>query len=70
MFDNLHDDRHSDPKRRPLFSRVLIDLQSDQAKMISWSMEDIGMATTDATVLGGSLSAGKNLFVLLQNTYI
>ena len=46
-----------------------MDLQSDQANVLSWSVEDLGMADSDATVLGGSLSAGKNLFVMQQNTY-
>lgn len=74
VYDNLYilelyNDRHSDPKGRPLFSRILMDLQSDQANMLAWSVEDLGMSDSDATVLGGSLSAGKNLFILLQNTY-
>ena len=51
-----------------MFSRVLMDLQSDQAKLLSWDMEDLKLAT-DAMVLGGALSAGKNLFISLQNTY-
>ena len=68
----LHDTsyyRHSDPKRRPLFGRILMDLKSMRPKMLSWSVEDLTAAPSDATVLGGSLSAGKNLFLLLQNTY-
>ena len=54
---------------RPLFARILIDLRSNQETMLSWSQEDLAMASKDATVLGGPLSAGKNLFVSLQNTY-
>ena len=46
-----------------------MDLKSMQPKMLSWSAEDLTAAPSDATVLGGSLSAGKNLFLLLQNTY-
>ena len=65
----IYNDRHSYPKGRPLFNRIVMSLQYYQANMLSWSVEDLVMADSDATVLGGSLSAGKNLFVLLQNTY-
>ena len=61
--------RHSEPKMRPLFGRILMDLRSNQETMLSWSPEDLAVASSDATVLGGPLSAGKNLFVSLQNTY-
>ena len=61
--------RHSEPKMRPLFAKILMDLRFNQQKMLSWSAEDLATAPSDATVLGGSLSAGNNLFVLLQNTY-
>ena len=61
--------RHSEPKMRPLFARILMDLRFNQQKMLSWSAEDLATAPSDATVLGASLSAGNNLFVLLQNTY-
>ena len=46
-----------------------MNLRSNQQTMLSWSGEDLTTAPSDATVLGGSLSAGENLFVLLQNTY-
>ena len=46
-----------------------MDLRFNQQKMLSWSAEDLATAPSDATVLGGSLSAGNNLFALLQNTY-
>jgi len=67
VFNNY---RHSDPKRRPPFGRILEGLKSDKANLLSWSVEDLRMVPIDATVLGGSLSAGKQLFVSLQNTYI
>ena len=46
-----------------------MDLHSDQINVLTWSMEDLKVAASDATVLGASLSAGKDLFVLLQNSY-
>ena len=46
-----------------------MDLKSMQPKMLSWSAEDLTATPSDATVLGGLLSAGKNLLLLLQNTY-
>ena len=61
--------RHSDPKRRPSFDRILMDLRSDKTNVLEWSAADLRVVPRDATILGGSLSAGKDLFVMLQNAY-
>ena len=60
--------RHPGKSQRPTFAHVVEALSEPEFDLLNWSEED-SKVHPQATVLGASLEAGKDLYPELQEIY-
>ena len=61
--------RHPTASERPSTSELLKELTKKESSLLQWREED-SQCHPQASLLGAELSAGKDLYTELQNTYL